>query len=85
LRAAFNGLRLSGRNCIDLGTMDGLYAVLMKQAGARDVFAFDRLDRSDRISLSRRFRGNHSTIEPASTSARCGIRAAEPGDNLPIS
>lgn len=58
VRRAFTGLDLTGRNCVDLGTMDGLYAILMKQMGARKVLAFDRMNRDRYIHIVRELYGH---------------------------
>lgn len=63
-RAAFRGLDLRERNCVDLGAMDGQYAVLMKQMGARNVTAFDRKDRSDQVGIVRDLSGQDFRYVP---------------------
>src|SRR5262245_48163634 len=41
-----NGLDLTGRDCLDIGTVDGLTAFGMKAKGARRVVATDRVENS---------------------------------------
>lgn len=57
VRTLFRGLDLRDRNCVDLGAMDGLYSVLMKQMGAKNVVAFDRKDRTEQIAIVRELSG----------------------------
>lgn len=63
-RAAFKGLDLNGKNCVDLGAMDGQYSVLMKQMGAKNVTAFDRKDRSEQIGIVRELSGKKFQYVP---------------------
>lgn len=42
---------LKGARCLDIGTQEGLLAVLMARQGAVHVAAYDRLDLTDRLNL----------------------------------
>lgn len=48
-RAVLRRVDVTGQACLDIGTMDGLVAVLLARRGARRVVAVDRLDRQAQI------------------------------------
>lgn len=51
VRHIFGGIDCAGRNGVDLGCMDGFFAVVMKRRGADGVAAFDRKDRTANIEM----------------------------------
>ncbi|MGB5770188.1 MAG: methyltransferase domain-containing protein, partial [Crocosphaera sp.] len=44
-----NSIKLSNVSCLDIGTQEAIVPVIMKQLGASEVVAYDRLDLSERI------------------------------------
>ena len=69
-RKLLRGVDLKGAKCVDIGAMDGFYAVLMLRKGAEQVIAFDRLNRRKQIraikkalGISFQYRGNRSVVE----------------------
>lgn len=48
-RKLLRNIEVRGRDCIDIGTQEGLVPILLKKAGAERMVAYDRRDLSDRI------------------------------------
>lgn len=64
VRHIFGGVDCSNRNGVDLGCMDGFFAVVMKRRGANAVVAFDRKDRTGNIEVVRENLGVDFTYRP---------------------
>lgn len=50
-RQLLKGIDVEGKNCLDIGAMDGLISVLLLNRGAAHVTAHERVDFSDRINF----------------------------------
>ena len=48
-RKFLRNVDVSGKDCLDVGTQEGLIPILLKRAGARNVAAYDRLDLSEKV------------------------------------
>jgi hypothetical protein len=58
VRNLLSRMSLQGRNCVDLGTMDGLFAIMMEDFGCKEVIAFDRQDKTPQIGIVKELSGS---------------------------
>jgi hypothetical protein len=50
-RHALRNVAVEGSRCVDLGSMDGLVAVLLARRGAASILAYDRLSFPEKVAL----------------------------------
>lgn len=54
-RTILRRINVEGRDCIDIGTMDGFYGVLLGRRGAQSVLCTDRGNRSYQVGIVRNY------------------------------
>ena len=57
VRRLLRGVDVAGATCLDVGTMEGVYALLMERRGAARVVAYDRRPQERKVDLVRRALG----------------------------
>ncbi|MBC2715342.1 MAG: DUF1698 domain-containing protein [Desulfobacteraceae bacterium] len=50
-RELLKGIQVKGRNCLDIGAMEGMISILLWRRGAAKVTSYDRIDFSEWISF----------------------------------
>jgi len=51
VRHLLKGAAVAGQRCLDIGTMEGMYPILLCRRGASDVVAYDRMPQPDKVRL----------------------------------
>jgi 2-polyprenyl-3-methyl-5-hydroxy-6-metoxy-1,4-benzoquinol methylase len=51
VRKLLRGVELKGQRCLDIGTMEGMYPVLLCRRGAAEVVAYDRMSQPGKVAF----------------------------------